>query len=540
MNREAISEWRLFEKYRFCFAFVLLFILVSFFRFETGHITDDAFITYRSADNLLKGYGLVFNPGEKVLATTTPFYSIVIAGFILFGMPPWYASLVLDCFLVTGMIAFLYLFSRQIGDRVWGLFTVLLLFANPYSLLPVGGMETGLFNLCVFGSLFFCRLKKKRLAVMLALLAVFTRPEGVLLLLIVVPALVWDFKNRRPAEDAFAVGSILAISILLYILILTSYYGSIIPQSVWAKRAVTHSGNPHDLFYKWFFRTQFFTFGRLNLLGFLEWIGIFLMIVHYRPLRSVALFFILYLGFMKLGRAPLFLWYLTPLYPIQIMAICLSVTFFSRKLISLSDWIFQRCKGCKTQKRPLVSQKPAVVISLCVLLLFIFGSNYLYNSLRIHFWILYNEKPIVGCKRYEAAGRWIREHSRKRDIVATPEIGYIGYFSGRYIFDPMGIASPEAVQDYGLSSVYDWAIRKDARYVVHPYQKSQYTPLPPEFVKRYGIARTYFWKNESTVVFRRHSPALLEKTLQEPDLEAGIYPEKYPDHIIRRSSLIDH
>ncbi|MCC6188386.1 MAG: hypothetical protein IT318_05100, partial [Anaerolineales bacterium] len=33
---------------------------------------DDAFITFRYARNLLAGSGLVFNPGENVLGTTTP------------------------------------------------------------------------------------------------------------------------------------------------------------------------------------------------------------------------------------------------------------------------------------------------------------------------------------------------------------------------------------------------------------------------------------------------------------------------------------
>src|SRR6059036_1127551 len=41
---------------------------------------DDPFITYRYADNLRHGLGLVYNPGERVLSTTTPLFAVLLAG----------------------------------------------------------------------------------------------------------------------------------------------------------------------------------------------------------------------------------------------------------------------------------------------------------------------------------------------------------------------------------------------------------------------------------------------------------------------------
>jgi hypothetical protein len=40
--------------------------------FLTGYTVDDAFITFRYAENLAAGNGFVYNLGEKVLGTTTP------------------------------------------------------------------------------------------------------------------------------------------------------------------------------------------------------------------------------------------------------------------------------------------------------------------------------------------------------------------------------------------------------------------------------------------------------------------------------------
>src|SRR3989337_1683613 len=46
---------------------------------------DDAYITFRYAQNLIAGEGLVYNPGEAVLGTTTPVYAVLLAGLGLFS-----------------------------------------------------------------------------------------------------------------------------------------------------------------------------------------------------------------------------------------------------------------------------------------------------------------------------------------------------------------------------------------------------------------------------------------------------------------------
>ena len=48
-----------------------------------GYSHDDAFITYRYAENLARGHGLVYNPGEAVLGTSAPGYAAVLGGLSL-------------------------------------------------------------------------------------------------------------------------------------------------------------------------------------------------------------------------------------------------------------------------------------------------------------------------------------------------------------------------------------------------------------------------------------------------------------------------
>ncbi len=42
-------------------------VLATVFINHRGYYNDDAYITFRYADNLLAGESLVFNPGERVL-----------------------------------------------------------------------------------------------------------------------------------------------------------------------------------------------------------------------------------------------------------------------------------------------------------------------------------------------------------------------------------------------------------------------------------------------------------------------------------------
>ena len=58
-------------------------------------VYDDPFITYRYAQNLLHGQGLVYNAGERVLSTTAPLYAVLLAGLgVLWPTLPQLSNLI--------------------------------------------------------------------------------------------------------------------------------------------------------------------------------------------------------------------------------------------------------------------------------------------------------------------------------------------------------------------------------------------------------------------------------------------------------------
>src|SRR3954452_8190151 len=91
-------------------------------RLVTGpHPIDDAYITFRYARNLAEGLGLVYNPGEWVLGTTTPLWALLLAGAYRLGATnlPQVAAL-LSALCDAASAALLAGFAWRIGWREWG------------------------------------------------------------------------------------------------------------------------------------------------------------------------------------------------------------------------------------------------------------------------------------------------------------------------------------------------------------------------------------------------------------------------------------
>ena len=119
----------------------------------TGFQADDAFITYRYAENLARGFGFVYNPGERVYGTTTPLLTLLLAAGARVGAPPPLAALGIN---LVATAAMLYAAARLLAPRaappVVALALGLLVLAPSHALWSVSGMETALFAaLLVFG-----------------------------------------------------------------------------------------------------------------------------------------------------------------------------------------------------------------------------------------------------------------------------------------------------------------------------------------------------------------------------------------------------
>ncbi len=194
---------------------------------------DDAYITFRSARNLLEGHGLTFNPGEMLLSTTTPLFALILAAVSgITRIPlPWAAVL------VSGAAAALatWLLARVVreltGQAALGLAAAGLAAAVPIDVAYAqAGMETTVFGAAVLaGTAAFLFRRDGWTALILAALP-FIRPEGA----VVSGALALGLLLRhRLGCWRYALPGLAAV--ILWCAVTYPVYGSVLPHSVTAK-----------------------------------------------------------------------------------------------------------------------------------------------------------------------------------------------------------------------------------------------------------------------------------------------------------------
>lgn len=106
----------------FCRALILLLFLAAFVR--TAWVAEDAFITFRVLDNFVSGYGISWNPGERVQAFTHPLWFLGLTPFFYLNCDPYFTAIGLSFLLLLMSIIFL---MRAASGPILGVLAVMLL-----------------------------------------------------------------------------------------------------------------------------------------------------------------------------------------------------------------------------------------------------------------------------------------------------------------------------------------------------------------------------------------------------------------------------
>ncbi|RME21481.1 MAG: hypothetical protein D6798_18055, partial [Deltaproteobacteria bacterium] len=105
---------------------------------------DDAYITFRYADNLVAGHGIVFNPGERVEGYTNFLWLLLLAVGRSLGLAPELFSKVLGALLDVAsltMIGFAHRLVPGLSRRTAMLAALLLGTCGVFSKWSMSGME---------------------------------------------------------------------------------------------------------------------------------------------------------------------------------------------------------------------------------------------------------------------------------------------------------------------------------------------------------------------------------------------------------------
>ena len=424
---------------------------------------DDAFITFRYAQNLIAGNGLVYNPGEWVLGTTTPLYAVLIAaiGSITGGIRAPYPEITVVINAIADAISCLIIIrlSTNLGYRRAGIAAALIWATAPMSVtFAIGGMETSLFILLMLGTFYMHSNNQPVLAALIGSLSLLTRPDALLFLLPLGLERAYRlFRSRNRHLPLVEIASFL-VPVVIWSVISWSYYGDPLPRSMAAKAIAYHlppeAGAVRLLQH---YATPFFShlaFGSVAIVIGLIIYPSFFMIGWRRIVRKsthiwpLAIYPILYLLVFSIANPLIFRWYLTPPLPMYFLGIFIGIEELGRDI-----------------------QSP-LPLAICGVLAFGFTLNG---------WTLHPDHgrdrpaPKMAYIKLEEIYRQVASDLRgqinEEEILASGDIGVLGYYTGARILDTVGLISPESEVFYPLPDelyITNYAIPPDLIHHEHP------------------------------------------------------------------------
>lgn len=435
------------QKLRFYYLEIIIISLTIFARVVPGPRTiDDAYITFRYAQNIIDGNGMVYNPGERVLGTTTPIYSFTMAilGSVFGGIDapfPWIALLVNTIADVLTAILLIRL-SQSLGHRRAGYATAFIWAIAPMSVtFAIGGMETSVFVFLMIATFYFYSKGSLVLASLMASLSLLTRPDALLFILplgldrLRRAILVRESSLRE--RISFNEVAAFAIPTLLWVVFAFLYFGNPLPNSIAAKTAAYLLPREAALIrLLQHYATPFLghlAFGRIwIILGVILFPIIFglgaVRAIREKPSSWAMLAYPwIYMVAFSVANPLIFRWYLTPPLPIYFMGIFLGFERIAQDI-----------------KRPVLTSIVAAVAF----------------ALTANGWTLH---PDHGPDRpapdmafiklelmYEEVGRDLKKLIASDEVLAAGDIGALGYFSSARILDTVGLITPQVAHYYPL------------------------------------------------------------------------------------------
>lgn len=433
-----------------------------------GFPLDDPWIHLQFARNLREFGAFSYFRNEMVTAgSTSPLYTILLSLGFFFTSDEMLLSYVLGItFFAAAGLFFVLLLGRLVPDRpVFALVGLCVFLLEPrMEWAALSGMETTLFIAGVLASLYFFAARAWRVLPLCLGVLLWIRPEGLVLIALLGAGAVCGAFLRpsthaegssRAALRALWDGSRLSIG--LFIVIAAGYFtlnfvlsGSLFPNTYAAKMKFYESGSP-DFPAKVF---DFLTGGHMTVIAILAAIGAVVAVRDFfrarrlDPLLLVCWIVLMFLAFWKKlpylyqeGR------YMMPVIPpflvLGLIGASASGEFIQRRLF----------RKASIRRYPLLP----VALVLVPVAQFFYGGEAMEGR--------YAETCRYISERQVRTAHWLHDNLPEGAVVATHDVGAIGFYSGRRVIDMVGLVSPEMIPNlHNLDSLREFLVR---RHVTH-------------------------------------------------------------------------
>jgi arabinofuranosyltransferase len=212
--------------------FILFYAIILF---KTAWVSDDAFITFRTVDNFINGYGPTYNVSHRVQAYTHPLWMLLQSFYYLFTHEIFYSSMFIS--IVISLIAVV-LFSVKIAkSTLLALLGILILsLSKAFVDYSTSGLENPLahFTLAIFFIIYIGSKESSKKVFLLSLSVSLVSLVRLDLILICLPALIYTFFFEKSPKLLSRM--VLGFSpLIVWEIFSIIYYGFPFPNTAYAK-----------------------------------------------------------------------------------------------------------------------------------------------------------------------------------------------------------------------------------------------------------------------------------------------------------------
>lgn len=217
-------------------ALVLIFLIAfSAMVVRNAWLSDDAYITFRTVDNFVNGYGLTWNVAERVQVYTHPLWMFLLSGIYFVTREIFFSSLALSIGLSLAAVTLL---TTRLARSIWLALTGVAIFTLSKAFIDyaTSGLENPLAHVLL--ALFLIVYLKDDFtptsSFILALLAALGMVNRLDTMLLYAPALVYALIRARSLK-ALGMMVLGALPVVLWELFSLFYYGVPFPNTAYAK-----------------------------------------------------------------------------------------------------------------------------------------------------------------------------------------------------------------------------------------------------------------------------------------------------------------
>lgn len=478
--------------------FLSLFPLITAYRYPP-FLNDDSYITLTYAKNLANGNGFVFNHSPAVLGTTTPLFTIAIAGLALL-FPRAEISVVavfFTAFCWLGILWTFFFFRKAWGLENWQVWILAFIVAGT-GWISLLGMEAYLFAfLLLLGISLFLSAHYWVTGFIMGLLFL-TRGEGALALVVLLATMSIQHWGKRKSIDIELAQNILklvggfALPILFWAIYSHFVFGYFLPNTLAAKQAQSQTGLWRSFWQRlvnewvpaWYKSFSFEGLPFVNFWWIIVFIGLIDALLRKHRWLIPAGWISLYISGYTLLNMPGYWWYQFPI------LLVLSL-FFGLGIIKIVEMLIKHIKPYN------VSLSVSTLLSMAII----------FALVKPTFDFMLTYSGDARGESYTALSGWFREHADPTESIAFIEIGYLGYYTNNRIIDLAGLTLPDLVPHIA---------KKDFAWGFWQYEPDYYVYLPdfdwalasikadPRFDRQYQPIATLHGPRETNFTIYKH------------------------------------